>query len=182
MFREERATAAAWMFVNMHGGAIPHVKLMKLLYFTERRWLIERGMTIFEDKFFSMDEGPVLSDVYNCMKDPSKGAEVGTIWRRVLSPIHDETITQSGDLDPSQYLTRAQLQVIRDIWDQFGSMSKDEIVDEAHQLPEWNDPQGSAIFIKYISVLENELDDQHEAKAKTRTALTQQRITGALGA
>jgi uncharacterized phage-associated protein len=180
MFREDRATAAAWRFVELHGGSIPHVKLMKLLYFVERRWLIERGTTIFEDSFFAMDEGPVLSEVYNCMKDPSNGTSVGDTWRLVLSQIDNETITRKGELNPSQYLTQAQLKLVDAIWDQYGSMSKDEIVKEAHQLPEWNALQGSSIFIKYISVLEKELDAS-EAIANTRTALTQQRITGAFG-
>ena len=164
----------------MHGGSIPHKKLMKLLYFADRTWLIERGMTLFEDNFCSMDEGPVLSTTYNCMKDPSKGFPVGNIWRKALSPIRNETIHKEAELDPSKFLTRAQLALLDSIWSQYGDMSVEEIVNEAHQLPEWTDPQGSSTFIKYITVLEKELGRQ-EAIAKTRSAMTQQRITGTFG-
>jgi len=181
MFREDRATAAAWKFVSLHGGAIPHKKLMKLLYFADRAWLIERGMTLFEDNFCSMDEGPVLSTTYNRMKDPSRGFDVGDIWRKVLSPIRNETIHKKADLDPSQFLTRSQLALLDAIWSQYGGMSVEEIVNEAHQLPEWTDPKGSSIFIQYSTVLEKELESQQEVISKTRSVMTQRRISAAFG-
>lgn len=154
---------------------------MKLLYFTDRQWLVKRGVTIFEDDFYSMDEGPVLSETYNSMKQPSKGEVVGAIWRRSLSPISNETIRKKNTLDPSQYLTRSQLGVLESVWNEYGHLSKDEIVDRAHKLPEWIDPHGTSQFIMYKTVLECELEDPEEVRTKTRSAMTQQRISQAFG-
>lgn len=178
--RTEKATAAAWWFVNKHGGRIPHKKLMKLLYFTERHWLIERGVTIFEDTFYSMDEGPVLSGVYEAMRPPAKKRPEGAKWRRFLSSINNGEISQNQEMAPSDFLTRAQISLLEAIWDQFGGLTQDQIIDVAHQLPEWTDPNGSSIFIKYIDVLSSELDAD-EARAKTSFALTQRNITAAFG-
>lgn len=175
MFREEKVTAAAWWLVKQSGGSMPHIKLMKLLYFVEREWLLERGVSLFGDKLCSMAEGPVLSATYDSMKRTSVKT-VGRFWRTVLSPISDRTITKVADLDPSQFLTRAQLGKLRVVWEARGSMTEDEIVELGHQLPEWENPGSSSSPISVRTILEREGFSPKDVGERERTLETQRAI------
>ncbi len=51
-------------------------------------------------------------------------------------------------------LSEAEVGVLEEIFERFGRMSRWELVDVAHALPEWKDPQGGAIAISYRDILE----------------------------
>lgn len=144
MFREDKVTAAAWWFVNKNGGPLPHVKLMKLLYLAERKWLLERGVMMFEDTFVSMAKGPVLSSTYDSMKRGSRTiGKQGYVWQQHLSAINNHQISKKSDLDVLDFLTPKQVQFLESTWQEHGHLSEDQIVEFAHELREWKNTNSS---------------------------------------
>src|SRR5947199_6070444 len=60
-FREDKTTQAAARLLKRRGGRMPYLSLIKLLYFADRKALLELGRPISYDLFVSMPHGPVLS-------------------------------------------------------------------------------------------------------------------------
>lgn len=65
LFDERKAAQAAAFLLHKAGGRLPLLKLMKLLYLSERESLQKYGDTITGDTFVSMPNGPVLSMTLN---------------------------------------------------------------------------------------------------------------------
>ena len=122
MFKEDRATAMASYFVAKAGGGIPYIKLMKLMYFAEREWLLFSGATMLGDSFFSMDNGPVLSYVWDCMnrKSQNRSSGRGGIWNKFLSTVSDGCIKELSMLDGQSMFTPPQQRVLDSVWNNYG--------------------------------------------------------------
>jgi len=148
-FREDKAAQAAALFLKLRGGKMSHLKLMKLLYLAEREALLRWRRPIIFDSCVSMDKGPVLSQTLNLLHGES---ETKGIWgENITSPTDNEV---SLIQDPgTNSLSEAEELLIREVFSKYGSMSRWEICDKTHELPEWEDPQGSSIPIDYKDIL-----------------------------
>jgi uncharacterized phage-associated protein len=61
MFNEFKVTQIAAFFLPKEGGEMFLLKLMKLLYLSERESFARFECSISGDKFYSLPHGPVLS-------------------------------------------------------------------------------------------------------------------------
>jgi hypothetical protein len=59
-YNEEKATALACRFLELAGGELEDLKLMKLMYLAEREAIRLRNVGITGDRMVSMKNGPVL--------------------------------------------------------------------------------------------------------------------------
>ena len=127
-----------------------YLKLIKLLYLADRKALITWGRPITTDRYISMDKGPVLSRIRDLITEDQ---ERGLAWRAHISeplPNYEvELISSPGDDE----LSTAEIDMLNAIFDEFGSMSRWELVKVAHALPEWEYPDGSSIPITYRDIL-----------------------------
>lgn len=187
MFREDKATALAyWLIKKAGGGSMPHKKLMKLLYLYEREQLRSKGLTLIGDRFVNMDEGPVLSETYNCMKPPKDGhplTETGTVWRQFLSPINNFQISRRADLPVESVLTKKQMKQAEELWDTYGKMSEKDLILFTHGLPEWHDPKGSSEVLDLLPVFLDfgyERDDALERIDRLRDLARHQAFFGSV--
>jgi uncharacterized phage-associated protein len=64
-FNEAKATEAACLLLRLRGGKMSYIKLIKLLYLLDRTSLLRWGRPVTTDRYVSMDQGPVVSQVYN---------------------------------------------------------------------------------------------------------------------
>lgn len=162
-YRQERATQAAARLLQLRGGRMSYLKLLKLLYLADRKSLVEHGRPITFDRFVSMDHGPVLSQTYNLIvaeEPPDKRS----YWREFISePEHYEVHLLKEA--PSGELSAAQEGVLGEVFAEFGHLSRWELVKFTHTLPEWVDPQGSSIPIAIRDVLRASGLDEEEAEA-----------------
>jgi uncharacterized phage-associated protein len=152
-FNERKATEAAAYLLEAQGGPMrqmSYVKLIKLLYLADRKALLRWGCPITTDRYVSMDRGPVLSRVLNLITDP--GAP--SIWSTVISQPERYEVRLNKQIEKEE-LSDAEIELLNEILDQYGNMSQWELVDITHDLPEWIDPQGSAIPITYRDILLN---------------------------
>jgi uncharacterized phage-associated protein len=150
-FDETKATQAAGFLLSLRGGRMHYIKLIKLLYLADRAALLDWGAPITGDRFVSMSHGPVVSNVLDLItKDISK-----PVWAKFISdPIGDDEI-ELLRATPTDRLSKAEENLLRDIFAQFGHRNRWDIIDNfMHKLPEWRDPKGRSIPIKIREILE----------------------------
>src|SRR5437667_12283059 len=103
-FNERKATQSAARLLELRGGRMSYLKLIKLLYLADRESLLRWGRPISTDRYFSMDRGPVLSRVLDLATD---GEDPGTpsIWSSsIAEPINYEVALKdaAGDDELSE--------------------------------------------------------------------------------
>jgi uncharacterized phage-associated protein len=150
-FCEEKATAAAAYLLKLRGGRMSYLKLIKLLYMADRLALDRWGFNITTDHYVSMDQGPVVSNIYDLI---TQDAEQKSFWSRFISPPLGEWEVQlkSDDL-PGNQLSRAEEKLLQEIFGTYGTWNRWKLRDFTHDLPEWQDPHGSSIPIQISDIL-----------------------------
>jgi uncharacterized phage-associated protein len=150
-FNERKATQSAARLLQLRGGRMSYLKLIKLLYLADREALLRWGRPITTDRFVSMERGPVLSRLLDLVTD---GDDPGApcIWTEHISaPANYEVELKS---EPGRdELSDAEIELLDEIFKKYGSKSRWELVEMMHKLPKWKDPQGSAIPITFRDIL-----------------------------
>ncbi len=147
-FNEAKATQAAARLLELRGGRMSYLKLIKLLYLADREALIRWARPISADCYVSMAKGPVLSQTYNLIID---GAPDG-YWSQHISPPERYEVALALKPDYGK-LSDAELLLLEEIFADHGHKSRWDLVDLTHDLPEWIDPRGSAIPIAHRDIL-----------------------------
>jgi hypothetical protein len=149
LFNEKKAAQAAAFFLFQARQPMSVLKLMKLLYLAERRSFERHGSPMIGDRLVSMPHGPVLSVTYNHMSGELESTEGG--WDSWIADRagHDLDLRDRAALkDPADLLelSDADVEILAEVWGQFGRMSQWELRDWTHDnCPEWKDPEGSMI-------------------------------------
>ena len=150
-FNERRATEAAARLLKLRGGRMSYLKLIKLLYLLDREALLSWGRPVTTDRYVSMDNGLVVSRIYDLIREePVPGS--GPIWRRYISAPQEWEVALLAEPETDE-LSRVEESLIDEIFKKFGHMSRWDLVQVSHELPEWQDPNGSAIPIQYRDIL-----------------------------
>ncbi|MCX6614473.1 MAG: Panacea domain-containing protein, partial [Acidobacteria bacterium] len=95
--------------------------------------------------------GPVVSNIYNLIREePFPGVE--SPWRRHISEAQNYTVRLRSDPGNGE-LSPAEEELINEIFQEHGGKTQWALVELCHALPEWKDPDGSAIPIKFGDIL-----------------------------
>ena len=149
-FRSRKAAQLCAYFALKSNGTIEKLKLIKLLYFAERKFLSENHHPMLFDEYYSLPHGPICSSALNGMD----GIIHGEIW--------DDYIARNGNVVVAiQHLSRdeldevsdAELAVVDDIWRDFGRMTASQLRNYSHEnCPEYTETTGR-IPISYKQIL-----------------------------
>lgn len=146
MFSSERVAQLAAEFTRREGGTINVIKLVKLIYLSDRASLARYGAPITYDMLVSMDHGPVPSRTLDMINGYRSEA-----WDRWMTGRRDHRLSlartefRRDDLDE---LSDADLEIVEEVWREFGRMNGWELSEYTHEhCPEWRDPRGSSIPI-----------------------------------
>jgi uncharacterized phage-associated protein len=145
----------AAFFTQKQGGTIAVLKLIKLLYLSDRESMDRYGAPISFDYMTSLRHGPILSTTKNLI-DGDFASPQDEKWEEWFSgrENYDVSIKRSFDRNDLDHLSDADLAVLQTVWERFGHMSKWELRDYTHRhCPEWTDPHGSSLPIKEIDLL-----------------------------
>lgn len=165
-FNERKAAQVAAFFCCSEGGNIDVLKLIKLIYLSDRKSMELSGFPITNDQFVSMPHGPVNSMTLNYVDGNAESKEWSAFVRDRANYKVGSANKQLSDDDLDE-LSEFDLEILQHVWKQFGHMSKWEIRDWTHDnCPEWEDPHGSANpipverILKYIGIP----DAEHQAQ------------------
>lgn len=146
MFNERKiAQIAAFFLRKTSAGRMSHLKLMKLLYLSEREGVRHLGYSLSGDRWVSMPHGPVLSMTLNLMDGDVESENDG--WESWISDKEDHELSLRRDVTPEAFdeLSPAECDVLEAVWQQFGGLDKWAIRNWTHaHCSEWRDPHGSS--------------------------------------
>jgi len=154
-YNVRKAAQVAAFFAREEGGRINVLKLVKLIYLADRKHMGKYDRPILNDKYVSMDHGPVNSITFDYINGchPERDG-----WEQFVTDRDNYQIglvredLSDGDLDE---LSEAETETLREVWARFGGMTKYEIRDWTHEhCPEWEDPSGSSAPIPYKRIFE----------------------------
>lgn len=145
MFNEEKVAQMAAYLLAQRGGQMSYLKLMKLLYLADRTSMERYEESMSKDSWFSMDKGPVLSTTLDLMQ----GSSCTGKWEKWVGggPVpHEVSLAYPHcDRDCFDELSDADIEILDEVWNQFGHMTRWQLVDFTHKhCAEWKDPNHSA--------------------------------------
>jgi uncharacterized phage-associated protein len=151
-FRSRKAAQLCAYFAAAQGGAIEKLKLIKLVYLTERKCLEDWHRPILFDELFSLPHGPICSGTLNGIN----GTIHENIWDDFISRSGNETAAvkffQRDDLDE---ISDAEIEIAESVWKDFGHLTASQLRKYTHDnCPEYTEITAGRIPISYREVLE----------------------------
>jgi|APSaa5957512622_1039677.scaffolds.fasta_scaffold79352_2 uncharacterized phage-associated protein len=160
-FNEQRTTETATMLLHLKGGRSDFWWIIKMLYLVDREAYLRWERPITYDHYRSLPYGPVSMSIYDIMKNKVPSP----IWKQyILTLPKRKEVMLNGSPAPIRKLSRADEEIINDVFTKFGSMSGKELVEYTHTLPEWKDPKkvGKTTPIDLLDLLDALEYDEEE--------------------
>lgn len=139
-FNEKKATGLATYFLQLAGGTMNKMKLIKLMYLVDRTSLCEMGQFVTNDDLYSLPYGPFLSNVDDLI---DKQRQQPSLWNQYITAPrnYDVSLTKASPKNLQLSLSEYEQDLADKIYQQYGKMNKWDLVDLLHKiLPEWEDP------------------------------------------
>ena len=107
-------------------NSINRLKLMKLLWLSDRLHLNKYGRLILKDNYCALPHGPVPSLALNYSNSslPEKFSVKGFYIVSTANFVED-------------YFSKSDLEIMNFVWDSFGGYSQYNLRDLSHEFPEW---------------------------------------------
>ncbi|MBV8042520.1 Panacea domain-containing protein [Pluralibacter sp.] len=182
MFCEEKVAQMAAYLLLKRGGRMAYLKLMKLLYLSNRKSILKHGRMIGEDNLYSMRFGPVMSNTLNLIRGKAEG--FGDYWYELIETNgHDVMLrTDPREMDADEIfdeLSRADIRILDEIYSQYGHMNRFDLANMTHLqhiCPEWHNPGSSRRPIDLKEMLLREGKNEEEAESIIQSMEESQRL------
>ncbi len=109
-----------------------YLKLIKLLYFVDREYIRQTGSSFTKDTYYSMKDGPVLSNVYDLIKANTTRLQ-GSYWNRTISERTNYVIKIINEPN-FDVLSQAAKEIADKV---YGKLTDWTVRDTSHNLPEY---------------------------------------------
>ena len=151
-FDERKATQLAGLLLKLREqeGRMHYMKLIKLLYLIDREALMRWGWSLTGDQYVSMKHGQVLSTTYDLILDQLLGPKY---WRAFISPPLGDKEVQLLKEPESNHLSKAEVDLVTEVYRKFGHWNRWDLADYTHGLPEYRQTEGPSLPVGYADVL-----------------------------
>ena len=155
MFNIEKLIQACNYLIKKNNAPLNYTKLIKMLYLADKESLKGSLQTITGDTYVSMDNGPVLSKLYDLIKGRHRNEKAQNLWdSRFILNNYD--LVAATERIPQNELSAFEIQILDQIHSQFKDYDVWEMINYVHNnCPEWKNPEGSAIAIQPQEILES---------------------------
>ena len=150
--------AINYILLKTKDGKMNYTKLLKLLYISDKRALKESGQTITGDKYISMNCGPVLSKVYDYIKEKNQP----DLWNRLfIKEGYDLKLLIPKNKLGHDELSDFELEILDKIFNEYKNEPYTKMVNVVHlekEFPEYTDPQSigkKSVPIKIEDILKS---------------------------
>ena len=135
--------------------SLNYTKLIKMLYLADKEALNGSMQTISGDSYVSMDNGPVLSALYDLIKGTYHDRESQGLWNsRFIRDGYD--LIAATERIPHGELSEYETDALDKIYGQFKDKTVWEMIAYVHSnCPEWKDPNGTALAIETRDILKS---------------------------
>lgn len=136
-----KVTQAAGVLLKLSHGRMEYIRLLKLLYLSDRWSLRKAGFTVTGDRFVSMRHGPVPSSTYDLVK--GSYLESADWDRFIAKELRDSVLTS----DPGKgKLSRHDVATLQEVSDRWARVNTWKMIAILHKrLPEWQLPAGKKV-------------------------------------
>lgn len=117
---------AILFFIEKNGGSIDKMKLMKLLWLSDRLHLSKYGRLILKDRYYAMPYGPVPSTAFDICKRRKEDYII----------IKGNNIESERKCDQN-FFSKSDLKIMNSIWEKFKNISSLDFSNYSHKYPEW---------------------------------------------
>ncbi|MCH8853102.1 MAG: SocA family protein [Planctomycetes bacterium] len=157
LYKAVQAVAILLRHADPRGKRDNYTRILKLLYLAERRCLQERSRPLLGDKISAMENGPVMSAVYDLILNRHFNSGV---WNDFIS---QHRFDIKLDVDPgNDLLSPYEIRLLGEIAQENSGKDQWQLIYDCHKLPEWekNDPDRTPSGPKAIPI---SIDDILEA-------------------
>jgi len=160
-FKLEKAIEATGYLLQLYGIQKPtkFMRILKLLYLADRKALEEWERPITYDTYVSMKQGQVLSNTYDFMKRQNQCEA----WDKYFENKFYYWICLKEPIKLNK-LSPAEVELIEQIYNEYGGYDEFELAEITHELPEYIDPGDSSIptpldkLLRVLSYKEDEIE------------------------
>jgi hypothetical protein len=147
IFDIRKAVAATGFLCELNGGRVDMLKVIKMLYIADRKALLSWHRPITGDAFWSLENGPIVSRIYDLIRGRICGPEM-EIWRSFFNPGEDDTVSLREDARvDTKPLSRREKEALEEAYHRIQPLSIGQVIDYVHRFPEWKDPGKSSVPI-----------------------------------
>ena len=160
MFSAEKILQVIGYLLSLNGDKMNKLKLMKELYLIDRESIKERDSSVSMDIHFSLPHGPILSATLNMLDDLDVNSDNSCSCNSWSEYLKSEPSMYYPDIvlkkkTPDDRLSAKDKEYIDKISDMFKAFTNKEIEDYTHKnLPEWKDPRGSCLKIRFQDIMQ----------------------------
>lgn len=175
MFDEKKATQVAAYLLWKRGGEMAYLKLMKMMYLAEKKYLLKYGDSLMGDQMVSMPRGPVLSSVCDLFKGNRNkywDSWIKNPGNNNLALVDSVKVKKCNPLDTFDELSTAEKKILDYVFDKCGNKNRWNLVGRLHNqkiCPEWENPYGSSYPITRRSLLMKNGKSEQETEAILRS-------------
>ena len=148
MFDEKRMLQIISYLLSLNNNEMDKLKLIEELYLIDRASIDENNTSVSGDEFFSLKYGPVLSNTLNIINDIPNGND----WAEYLSINNNKEIRLIKPFDEGR-LSKKDKYFIQLISDKYKTYTTLQLVDYAHTLPEWKEPEDTNRKIRFVDIM-----------------------------
>ena len=150
-FDETKSAQMAGYLAQKSGEKLDKLKLIKLIYLSEREYLKRHSLPMTLDEFYSLKDGPIASAALNGLN----GLLTQSLWDKWIKRTGNKIgIAKKRERKQFDHLSEADISVMDYVWDQFGGMTTPEIWNYVHtKCPEYQSVQTGRLVIRYVDIL-----------------------------
>jgi uncharacterized phage-associated protein len=154
LYNPRKGAQSAAYLVRLNGGQMDIYALIKILYLSDRKALVQRGRPITGDAMVSMPYGPVLSRIYDDSKSPEEIQN--DFWRESFTARENNQVFLRQDNPPTDELSQYERDVLKETYEGYHQYNFGQLRDLVDRLPEYVDPKGSSLPIDPVTILREE--------------------------
>jgi uncharacterized phage-associated protein len=133
-FQSEKAAQVAAKFVELSGGRMHKLKLIKLLYLFERESFRKRRRPAFYDEYYSLKDGPICSNALNGIN-----GGLGGEWANYIHKDGRRDVFRVADAKYDR-ISNSDMDIITSLWKDFSEMTASQIRAWTHDnCPEYTE-------------------------------------------
>lgn len=152
----EKLIQVVGYILDKYKGVLNYTKLIKILYLSDRKSMQETGYSITGDSYVSMKDGPVLSNLYNLIKNKFNDKTVQYYWNSKFQTDNYDVHLLVPFVSRGK-LTSSETEILDSIDEQFHNDSYSQMINFVHNpnnCPEWKRTQ-SSIPLSETEILKN---------------------------
>jgi uncharacterized phage-associated protein len=153
-FNVRKAAQVVAFLANERGGQINFITVVKLAYLSDRRFMEMYDHPILDDRFVSMEYGPVNSATYDLLKGQGEQRDTWESYLKTDEAKNSVALTRKLSEDDFDELSDAEIKVLRAVSKEFEKFKNPfDLVEWIHKnCEEWEDVGKTSKLLSYERV------------------------------